>query len=204
MSTSASSKSTETRKNLASGLTRFSNEAIPVLRCVKESVAGIGIPGPEAALGGVLAVAEMIQDMQSNKEDLAKLKPHLEELIKVDTSGCDGELEKRLTELASKLEPFVDKCKSLAAKNNLKQMIKGKKYREQIHCMRDDIASNIQEFTFYGSISIEKLVKDLVKTVEQVKETVDETKAEFKEVKGTVDETRTQRMYSISILRAVS
>jgi hypothetical protein len=119
MSTSASSKSTETRKNLASGLTRLSNEAIPVLRLAKESVASIGIPGPEAALGGVLAVAEMIQvrdfvlygklyhltvmyqDMQSNKEDLAKLKPHLEELIKVDLSGCNGELEKRLTELAS-------------------------------------------------------------------------------------------------------
>jgi hypothetical protein len=61
MSTSASSKSTGTRKNLASGLTRLSNEAIPVLRLAKESVAGIGIPGPEAALGGVLAVAEMIQ-----------------------------------------------------------------------------------------------------------------------------------------------
>ncbi|KAJ7877884.1 hypothetical protein B0H13DRAFT_2279165 [Mycena leptocephala] len=76
-------------------VTRLSNEAIPVLRLAKESVAGIGIPGPEAALGGVLAVAEMIQDMQSNKEALAKLKPHLEELIKVDLSaGCNGELEK--------------------------------------------------------------------------------------------------------------
>ena len=119
MSTSASSKSTETRKKLTSGLTRLSNEAIPVLRLAKESVTGIGIPGPEAALGGVLAVAEMIQvrdfvlcgelyhptamyqDMQSNKEDLAELKPHLEELIKVDSSGCDGELKKRLTELTS-------------------------------------------------------------------------------------------------------
>ncbi|KAJ7871785.1 hypothetical protein B0H13DRAFT_1895606 [Mycena leptocephala] len=101
MSTSASSKSTETRNKVASGLTRLSKEAIPVLRLAKESVTGIGIPGPEAALGGVLAVAEMIQDMQSNKEDLAKLKPHLEELIKIDPSGRDGELEKRLTELAS-------------------------------------------------------------------------------------------------------
>jgi hypothetical protein len=119
MSTSASSKSTETRKNLASGLTRLSNEAIPVLRLAKESVAGIGIPGVEAALGSVLVMAEMIQvrdfvlysklyhptaiyqDMQSNKEDVAKLKLHLEELIKVDPSGRDGELKKRLTELAS-------------------------------------------------------------------------------------------------------
>ncbi|KAJ7871771.1 hypothetical protein B0H13DRAFT_2669531, partial [Mycena leptocephala] len=126
MSTSASSKSTETRKNLASGLTRLSNEAIPVLRLAKESVAGIGIPGVEAALGSVLVMAEMIQDMQSNKEDLAKLKLHLEELIKVDPSGRDGELEKRLTELASKLKPFVDKCESLVAKNGLKQMIRSK------------------------------------------------------------------------------
>jgi hypothetical protein len=38
--------------------------------------------------------------MQSNKDDLAKLKPHLGELIKIDTSSCDGELKKRLTELA--------------------------------------------------------------------------------------------------------
>jgi hypothetical protein len=118
MSTSASSKSTETRKNCAFGLTRLSNEAIPVLRLAKESVANMGIPGLAAALGSVLAVAEMIQvrdfvlygklyhptamyqDMQSNKEDLAKLIPHLEELIRVGPSGRDGELEKRLTELA--------------------------------------------------------------------------------------------------------
>jgi hypothetical protein len=51
-----------------------------------------------------------------------------------------------------KLEPFVEKCKSLAAKNNFKQMIKGKKYKEQIQSMRDDIASNIQEFTVRISI----------------------------------------------------
>ncbi|KAJ7454359.1 hypothetical protein B0H11DRAFT_1926566 [Mycena galericulata] len=189
MSTSASSKSTRTRKNLASGLTRLSNEAIPVLRLAKESVTGIGmIPGPEAALGGVLAVAEMIQDMQSNKDDLAKLKLHLEKLIKSDMSGCDGELKKCLTELALKLEPFVDECESLAAKSGIKRIMKGKKYKEQIQSLRDDIASNIQEFTFYRSISIEKLVKDLVNTVEH-KKTV--YKAQFKEVKGTVNETTT-------------
>ncbi|KAJ7513204.1 hypothetical protein B0H11DRAFT_1898440 [Mycena galericulata] len=190
MSTSASSKSTRTRKNLASGLTRLSNESIPVLRLAKESVAGIGIPGPETALGGVLAVAEMIRDMQSNQNDLAKLKSHLEKLIKIDVSGCDGELKKCLTELALKLEPFVDECESLAAKSGIKQRRKGKKYKERIQSFRDDIASNIQEFTFCGSISIEKLVKDLVNTVEH-KKTVDEAKAQFKEVKGTVNETAT-------------
>jgi hypothetical protein len=42
----------------------------------------------------------MYQDMQSNKDDLAKLKPHLGELIKIDMSSHDGELKKRLTELA--------------------------------------------------------------------------------------------------------
>ncbi|KAF8189150.1 hypothetical protein K438DRAFT_1763891 [Mycena galopus ATCC 62051] len=191
MSTSASSKSTGTRKNLGSGLIRLSNEAVPVLRLAEESVAGSGIPGPEAALGGVLAVAEMIQDMQSNKNDLAKLKPHLEELIKTDMSGCDGELKKRLTELALKLEPSLVKCDSLAAESGIKQIMRCKKYKEQIQSLRDDIASNIQEFTFYGSISIEKLVKDLVNTVEHVKKTVDEAKAGFKEVEGTVNGTRT-------------
>jgi hypothetical protein len=61
MSTSTSSKSTGTHKNLASGLTRLSTEAIPVLRLAKECATGIGTPEPEAALGGVLAVAEMIR-----------------------------------------------------------------------------------------------------------------------------------------------
>ncbi|KAF8189118.1 hypothetical protein K438DRAFT_1763867 [Mycena galopus ATCC 62051] len=197
MSTSASFKSTGTRKNLPSGLRRLTNEAIPVLRLAKESVAGSGILGPEVALGGVLAVAEMIQDMQSNKNDLAKLKLHLEELIKTDMSGCDGELKKRLTELAlinldsSKLEPFLVKCDSLAAESGIKRIMRCKKYKEQIQSLRDDIASNIQEFTFYASVSIEKLVKDLVNTVEHVKKTVDEAKAGFKEVEGTVNGTKT-------------
>jgi hypothetical protein len=124
-----SSKSTGTRKSPASELTRLSNEAISVLRLAKESVPGISSPGPKAALGSVLAVAEMIQvrefcpryaklyhptpmyqDMQSNKDDLAKLKLHLGELIKIDTSSCDGELKQHLTELAlyvPLLEPQV-------------------------------------------------------------------------------------------------
>ncbi|KAF8183053.1 hypothetical protein K438DRAFT_1767111 [Mycena galopus ATCC 62051] len=197
MLTSASSKSTGTQKNLASGLTRLSNEAVPVLRLAKECVTGSGIPGPEAALGGVLAVAEMIQDMQCNKDDLAKLKLHLEELIKIDMSGCDGELEKHLTGLALKLEPFLVKCDSFAAKSGFKQIMKGKKYKKQIQSLRDDIGSNIQGFTFYGSISIEKLVRDWVNTVEHVKKTVDEAKAEsnmhvsVKEVEGTVNEPKT-------------
>jgi hypothetical protein len=42
----------------------------------------------------------MYQDMRSDKGDLAKLKPHLEGLIGIDTSSCDGELKKHLTELA--------------------------------------------------------------------------------------------------------
>jgi hypothetical protein len=42
----------------------------------------------------------MYQDMQSNKDNLAKLKLHLGELIKTDTSSGDGELKKHLTELA--------------------------------------------------------------------------------------------------------
>ncbi|KAF8188751.1 hypothetical protein K438DRAFT_964186 [Mycena galopus ATCC 62051] len=187
MSTSGFSKSTGTRNNLPSGLTRLSNETVPVLRLAKESVASSGIPGPEAALGGVLTVAEMIQDMQSNKDDLAKLKPHLEELIKIDMSGCDAELKKRLTELGLKLELLLDKCESLAAESGIKRIMRGKKYKEQIQSLRDDIASHIQEFTFDGSISIEKLVN----TVEHVKKTVDEAKAEFKEVQGTVNETKT-------------
>jgi hypothetical protein len=61
MLTSASSKSKGTQKNLASGLTRLSTEAIPVLRLAKECATGIGTPGPEATLGSVLAVAEMIR-----------------------------------------------------------------------------------------------------------------------------------------------
>jgi hypothetical protein len=51
-----------------------------------------------------------------------------------------------------KLKPFVDKCESLEAKNSFKQMIRGKKYKEQIQSMRDGIASNIQEFTVRNSI----------------------------------------------------
>ena len=46
-----------------------------------------------------------------------------------------------------KLEPFVDECESLAAKSGIKQIMKAKKYKEQIQNLRDDIASNIQEFT---------------------------------------------------------
>ena len=51
-----------------------------------------------------------------------------------------------------RLKPLVDKCESLVAKNGFKRMIRSKKYKEQIQGMRDDIASNIQEFTVRISI----------------------------------------------------
>jgi hypothetical protein len=90
---------------------------LPALHLAKVGATGVGIPGVEGALNGVLELATMVsvrdsasvnnipdpvkQTMHSNKDDLAKLEKCLAKLSAIDTSGCGDDLKRRLTTLSS-------------------------------------------------------------------------------------------------------
>jgi hypothetical protein len=91
---------------------------LPALRLAKAGVTGIGIPGVEPAINGVLTLATMLsvrsilmayrrllshiwQTMKSNKEGLSQLKKSLDTLIAINSSGSAHDLKQRLAKLSS-------------------------------------------------------------------------------------------------------
>ncbi|KAJ7229791.1 hypothetical protein GGX14DRAFT_383752 [Mycena pura] len=139
---------------------------LPVLTLAKAAVTNIGVPGLEAAINGVVELATMVsttrQTMKANKEDLAKLEKIAKELIIIDVSDCSDDLTRRLTALASNLSPIATQCQSLQKKNRFARFFYSKEHKEEIQAIRDSITNIIRDFSFYGHISIEKLVGDIV------------------------------------------
>ncbi|KAJ6594878.1 hypothetical protein B0H19DRAFT_975088, partial [Mycena capillaripes] len=141
---------------------------LPVLNLAKAGVTGIGIPGVEGAINGVVELATMVATMKSNKEDLSKLQKCLHTLIVVDASGCGDDLKNRLSIFVQRITLISVDCKALAEKHGFRRFVMGKEYKEQIQGIKDSIASAIQDFIFYGNISIEKLVENMTSKVNKV------------------------------------
>ncbi|KAJ7613314.1 WD40-repeat-containing domain protein [Mycena polygramma] len=140
------------------------------LEIAKAGVTGIGIPtGLEPAINGALELTTMLLNMKANKEDLSKLEEALKKLTGIDASGPSADLTKRVAAFTSNLEPLVKECGSLATKHRFVRFLKSKGYEEKIRAIKNSIATQIQEFTFCGTVSIERLVTDLASKVDNVR-----------------------------------
>ncbi|KAJ6629690.1 hypothetical protein B0H10DRAFT_1939664 [Mycena sp. CBHHK59/15] len=145
--------------------TRILEAILPALSLAKASVTGIGIPGVEPVINGVLELVTMISTMKANKEDLSKLERSLKAFIAIDASGASEDLKRRLNMLSLNLMAITVECKSLAKKRGPKRFFSSKEDKEKILDIQNSVASHIQEFTCYGNISIDKLVGDIVSKV---------------------------------------
>ncbi|KAJ7208515.1 hypothetical protein GGX14DRAFT_395669 [Mycena pura] len=134
---------------------------LPALEFTRAAVTGVGIPGVEGAINGVVQLATMVSTMKANMEDLPDLEKGLNKLIALDGSYCAGELKQRLSALQGNLKPIADRCKSLIHKSGIKQFLKSNVYEKEIQGMKASLASHIRDFTFQGGISIEKLASDM-------------------------------------------
>ncbi|KAJ7613317.1 hypothetical protein DFH06DRAFT_147325 [Mycena polygramma] len=133
------------------------------LELAKAGVTGISIPmGLEPAINGALELTTMLLTMKANKEDLTKLEETLKKLTSIDASAPSADL-------TSNLEPLVKECAALASKRGIKQFFNSKKYQEKLGAIKNSIATQIQEFTFCGTVSIERLVTDLASKVDNVR-----------------------------------
>ncbi|KAJ7932009.1 hypothetical protein B0H13DRAFT_1857426 [Mycena leptocephala] len=89
--------------------TNLLDGAIIVLTAAKAGVTGLGVPGVEPAINGVLQIATMISTMKANKEDLLKLGKRLEELTAcVNAPSAHGDLQNRLIKLSSWVSFDID------------------------------------------------------------------------------------------------
>ncbi|KAJ7450322.1 hypothetical protein B0H11DRAFT_2201961, partial [Mycena galericulata] len=147
---------------------------VPVLNVAKTGVMGIGIVGVEIGLNAVFELAKMVVTMKGNKKDLAALKPSVDTLVALKVPGATGDLETRLTELSLKMTVRSEECKALISKSRFDRYLRSDEYSKKILDIRNGIAEDIRKFTFYGSISIDMLVKDMAQTVGSIDGKVDQ------------------------------
>ncbi|KAJ7037580.1 hypothetical protein C8F04DRAFT_1232451 [Mycena alexandri] len=77
-------------KQALSSLKQAQSLLKPALRLGKAAVNSIGIPGVEGVVNVVVELGEMVLTMRGNKEDLVKLKKHLDTLDTIDCSSMGG------------------------------------------------------------------------------------------------------------------
>ncbi|KAJ7434654.1 hypothetical protein B0H11DRAFT_2208168 [Mycena galericulata] len=138
---------------------------IPALNLARAGVTGIGLPGVEGVLNGVVELAKTVSTMKGNKKDLAALKKSVDELAALKVPGATGDLETRLTTLSLKMGVRSEECKALGVKSGINRFWKGDEYSRKILDIRNGVADDIHEFTLHGNISIEMLVKDMAQKV---------------------------------------
>ncbi|KAF7378037.1 hypothetical protein MSAN_00227600 [Mycena sanguinolenta] len=135
---------------------------LPALKLAKAGATGLGVPGVEPVITAVLELVTMVSIMKSNKEDLSKLEQILKKLTVIDMATAGDDLKARTAELALNLTPLAEKCTALVEERDIKHLFRSKEYKEKIQGIKNSITSHIQEFTFYGNISIEKIVANMI------------------------------------------
>ncbi|KAJ7330463.1 hypothetical protein DFH08DRAFT_940354 [Mycena albidolilacea] len=149
MSTPQTSTNPGPVRTLAGAAHTLGSGILDTLRLAKEAATGSSVPGLEGTIRTVLALAEMVQSMKSNKKALAELQPYLEDLNKIDTSDCSNDLKDRLEAFQMKVTPIITDCKSLQSKGKVTRVWKSKEYKENIQDLRDRVAGHIQDFTVW-------------------------------------------------------
>ncbi|KAF8210833.1 hypothetical protein K438DRAFT_98918 [Mycena galopus ATCC 62051] len=157
---------------------------MPALDLAAATAIGTGL---QAALNGVIKLAEMTLDMKANKKDLSEVGECVKKLVVINPSTIEPELAERLATLTSKLGPLADQCDRLQKKGGFTQFWFSKQHKEKIQGIKDSVASEIRDFTFYGNISIERLVKDMVTRVKAIEKGVEVTKQHVEVMGPQVD-----------------
>ncbi|KAJ7034183.1 hypothetical protein C8F04DRAFT_583058 [Mycena alexandri] len=160
-------------KQALSNLKQAQSLLRPALRLGKAAVTGIGIPGVEGVVNGVVELGEMVATMRGNKEDLFELKKHLDTLDAVDCSNMGGDLKQRVETLKKELQLITTDHNQLAKRGKFRRFLDSKGDKEAIQNIQSSIVSCLQDFTFYGTVSIEKLVGDMVAQVQEIQKNVD-------------------------------
>ncbi|KAF8215543.1 hypothetical protein K438DRAFT_1954265 [Mycena galopus ATCC 62051] len=193
---------------------------LPVLKVAQAAVTGNPVPGREAVITHVVALAEMVSTMKSNMDELPDLIKRLKPLTEIDAAGCSDGLEQCLDMLKEKLKPHTNRLTSLKRKSKIKQFFKGKKYEREIQGIKASIASHIQDFTFHNSILIKKVLDKMSKKgveehflliippqtasnfvpVEQNPKSVQEIASEVRDINNTVKDVNNTGKYKYPFL----
>ncbi|KAF8183006.1 hypothetical protein K438DRAFT_1724675, partial [Mycena galopus ATCC 62051] len=155
------------------GTQLLNSSILAALQSAQIGVTGIGIPGVEPVINGVLELGLMVLTMKDNNENLAQLHKSLDDLISLDIPGPSGDLQIRIAKLSAHLKVIAAECQSLAKETRLRKFLLSKVHKEKIQSIRSAVMVQIQEFVFYSNVSIEKLVQAIGKSVNDIQPKVD-------------------------------
>ncbi|KAJ7512152.1 hypothetical protein B0H11DRAFT_1898657 [Mycena galericulata] len=148
MSMASRPSSAERPESFSETATSILNSTIlPALNLAKAGVTGIGVPGVEPIINGVLELATMVSTMKANKEDILKLEKSLNEFSTINVSGASDDLKHRVSNLTLNLQPIALECGTLAGKKGFRQLLTSKDQKQKIQSLMNIIATHIRDFT---------------------------------------------------------
>ncbi|KAG8946436.1 hypothetical protein FRC04_011882 [Tulasnella sp. 424] len=156
-------------RNVGDGLTRWEillNTTQTTLAIAKESVAGLPVPGLEAAIGGLLKVLTIYQGMKANEEAIksfneavVRLNDNVAAPLKAAIASqpdfVDDDLQKRLELFVKDLENLTKRTDTMASRERPKKFISSQDDFGVIQELNRELDRIVLAFISRGSIGAE-------------------------------------------------
>ncbi|KAG8997414.1 hypothetical protein FRB90_012513, partial [Tulasnella sp. 427] len=137
-----------------------------VLSIAKDSVTGLGVPGLEAAVGGLLSVLTSIKNVKDNEADLItfgktvnrfceSIAPPLRALKTAEQPVMPNELPQRLATLVVDLDAMSSKARKLLSRGRIQKFLNNQEDAGVIGQLNLELNQTVQAFLLKGSIMTE-------------------------------------------------
>ncbi|KAG9028145.1 hypothetical protein FS837_003970, partial [Tulasnella sp. UAMH 9824] len=140
------------------------------LELAKSSVAGLGIIGLEAAIGGLLSVVTALKNMRGNEENLISFREsvqrfcatitHIREVAAQANGGtAPRDLGERIASFVKDLEAMTARAKELQRAGIGRKFLLHKEYASVVNQLNNDLNRAIQDFMMKGGAATEAAVE---------------------------------------------
>lgn len=148
-----------------------------ILETAKASVAGLGVVGLDAAIGGVLTVVTALKNMRGNDESLRSFLdgiqrfnntiPYIRKVASQAKQGiASSDLEERLASFVKDLEAMTARAKEPLRAGLGRKFLMNKEYTSVVNQLNTDLHRAIQEFTMKGGATTEAAVGEILQSVQ--------------------------------------
>ncbi|KAG8936544.1 hypothetical protein FRC00_008478 [Tulasnella sp. 408] len=148
-----------------------------ILETAKSSVAGLGIVGLEAAIGGVLSIVTALKNMRGNEENLRTFQDGIRRFqdtiayirkvaTRANPGGIPPDLEERIALFVKDLDGMIARAKVPLRASIGHKFLMNKEYGSVVNQLNADLHRAIQEFMMKGGAATEAAVEETLQTVQ--------------------------------------
>ncbi|KAG8932227.1 hypothetical protein FRC01_000093 [Tulasnella sp. 417] len=176
-----------------------------ILETAKASVAGLGIVGLEAAIGGVLSVVTALKNVRGNDENLRSFLDSVQRfnntvtyIRKVASQANQGvvgpDLEERIASFVKDIEVLTTQARKPLRAGFGQKFLMNKENASVVNQLNTDLHRAIQEFMMKGGAATEAAVEEILQSVQAgFSATRDNIEATRGDVKATRDDIKATR-----------